>query len=71
MVHDRDYGLTEELIDATGIGLPGTLFRMKFQDCQCAAAPSAADFRCTVEDASDENGTVLDPATISCTVTIP
>ena len=71
VVHDRDYGLTEELIDATGTGLPGTLFMMQFSDCQGATPPTAADFRCTVEDASDESGNVLDPATISCAVTVP
>jgi cysteine-rich repeat protein len=74
VVHDRDYGLTEELIDTAGTGFPGdpgALFQMNFQDCQGATPPLATDFTCTVEDASDEIGNVLDPSTISCTVTIP
>ncbi len=74
VVHDRDYGLTEELLDAAGTGLPadpGALFQMTFQDCQGTTPPAATDFQCAVEDASDENGNVVDPATISCTVTIP
>ena len=71
VVHDRDYGFTEELIDATGIGLPTTLLHATFETCQCTPAPGAADFRCTVTDASDEFGNVIDPGTITCAVTIP
>jgi hypothetical protein len=74
VVHDQDYGLTEELLDANGTGLPASpnaLFQITFEDCQGAPPPTAADFRCTVKDASDENGAVLDPTTMSCVVTIP
>jgi cysteine-rich repeat protein len=72
--HDRDYGITEEVIDSTGTGLPASpnaLLHLTFKTCQGAPAPTAADFKCTVNDASDENGVVLNPSTMSCTVTIP
>jgi len=69
--HDRDYGITEELIDAVGTGLPTTLLHLDFENCQCATAPTAAAFKCTVVDASDESFNVIDPSTITCTVTIP
>jgi len=72
--HDRDYGITEELIDANGTGLPASpnaALTLTFKTCQGAAVPTAADFTCTVTDASDENANTIDPGTMSCAVTIP
>ena len=52
-------------------GLPATLPTVTFQTCNGAPAPTAGDFTCTVTDASDDLGNVVDPATLSCAVTIP
>ena len=52
-------------------GLPATLTPVTFQTCNGAAAPTAGDFTCTVTDASDDLGNVVDPTTLSCAVTIP
>jgi cysteine-rich repeat protein len=52
-------------------GLPATVTPVTFQTCNGAAAPTAGDFTCTVTDASDDLGNVVDPATLSCAVTIP
>jgi len=72
--HDRDYGITEELLDNNGTGLPASpsaALTLNFQTCQGASAPTQADFKCTVTDATDESFNTLDPSTVSCAVTIP
>jgi hypothetical protein len=52
-------------------GLPATLTPVTFQTCDGAAAATAGDFTCTVTDASDDLGNVVDPSTLSCAVTVP
>jgi hypothetical protein len=52
-------------------GLPATLTPVTFQTCNGAAAATAGDFTCTVTDASDDLGNVVDPSTLSCAVTVP
>ena len=72
--HDRDYGVTETLIDGSGTGLPAApnaALTLNFQTCQGAAAPTAGEFACAVFDASDESFNTIDPTTVSCAVTIP
>jgi len=72
--HDRDYGVSEDLVDSNGTGLPtspNTLLQLTFKTCQGAATPTAADFKCTMQDAADESANTLDISTMSCTVTIP
>jgi hypothetical protein len=51
-------------------GLPTTLASVSFQTCDGAPAATAADFTCTVTDASDDLGNVVDPSTLSCAVTV-
>jgi len=50
---------------------PGLLGRAGFTRCMSAAVPVPADFTCTVLDASDSAGNDLDPANITCSVTVP
>jgi hypothetical protein len=52
-------------------GLPATLTPVTFQTCDGAAAATAGDFTCSVTDASDDLGNVVDPSTLSCAVTVP
>ena len=72
--HDRNYGITEDLIDSNGTGLPtspNALLHLVFKTCQGAPAATAGDFTCTVTDAVDESAGNLNPSTMTCTVTIP
>jgi len=72
--HDRNYGITEDLIDSNGTGLPtspNALMHLVFKTCQGAPAATAGDFTCTVSDAVDESANTLNTSTMSCTVTIP
>ena len=71
---DRTYGITEDLIDSAGTGLPtspSALLHLVFKTCQGAPPATAGQFTCTVNDAADESTNPLDPSTMSCTVTIP
>lgn len=64
--NDTDWALTMVVAKGTAI-TPGRLFEVKFQDCADATPPTPADFTCTVFDASDPNGNVLNGVT--CAVT--
>jgi cysteine-rich repeat protein len=66
--NDSDWGLLVTVAGASPF-TPDRLFVVTFDDCQCAPPPSAADFTCTVTDASDQHGDVLDGVT--CFVTSP
>jgi hypothetical protein len=73
---DHDWAVKLELLDATlGQGIPangaGPMLAMTFDGCQGAALPAAAEYKCTITDASDELGTGLDTSTLGCTVTVP
>jgi cysteine-rich repeat protein len=76
--NDLTYELKDALIDSTLTdGIPangaGPMLQVSFNGCQGQALPVAADYsgKCTILDASDENGTSINLSTLSCTVTIP
>jgi hypothetical protein len=52
-------------------GLPSPLAHVAFEPCSGAPAPTSGDFRCIVTDASDPDGNVVDPSTLTCGVTVP
>jgi hypothetical protein len=64
---DLDWELLEAIAGASAI-TPGRLFEITFQDCACAAPPTAGDFTCLVIDASDPLGNPVAPDTITCSV---
>jgi hypothetical protein len=66
-LNDRLYGFSVEAVKVGG--LPATLASVSFLTCDGAA--TAADFTCTVTDASDDLGNVVDRSTLSCAVTVP
>lgn len=68
--NDVGYGVTDAVVKLSG--LPTKIMSLSFANlCQGAPAPSAADFGCTVTDASDTGGNPVDPSTITCSVSIP
>jgi len=67
--NDLGYGFTDNAVKIGG--LPTSLVALTFQTCQGAPAATAADFSCTVTDASDDDGNVVDPSKLTCTVTVP
>src|SRR5262249_43959974 len=74
--NDRTWAVNIALIDGTLFaGSPangaGPMLTATFEGGQGAPLPAAADYRCTITDASDETGTAIDLATVSCTVTVP
>ncbi len=66
-VNDLDYGLRVVITRSSRI-TPGRVFTVDFDSCPGAAAPTAADFRCTVQGCASSFGTV-DGCT--CAVGIP
>jgi cysteine-rich repeat protein len=68
-VNQLGYGFTVEAVKLGG--LPSPLLTLTFQTCQGAPAATATDFTCKVTDASDDLGNVVDPNTVTCTVTVP
>jgi hypothetical protein len=68
-LNDLIYAFSIEVLKLGG--LPSTLTPITFQTCDGAAAATAGDFTCTVTDASDDLGNVVDPSTLSCAVTVP
>ena len=74
--NDRTYALKDALLDATlADGIPangaGPMLQVTFDGCQGQALPVVTDYKCTIIDASDENGASIAVSTLSCTVTIP
>lgn len=67
-VNDFDHALREVIASGSAI-TPGLLFRMNFEACQGAPAPTAGDFTCLVEDASDPDGNTV--TGVTCSVTVP
>jgi cysteine-rich repeat protein len=67
--NDLGYGFTAEPLKLTG--LPNPVLRATYKNCEGASAPVAADFSCTVTDASDDLGNIVDPSAVTCSVTIP
>jgi cysteine-rich repeat protein len=64
------YGFNDEALKLGG--LPATFLHVTFQQlCQGAAPATAADFTCTVNDASDDAGNVVPASQVTCTVTVP
>jgi hypothetical protein len=67
--NDLTWGYSGNAIKLGGLPLP--FLTATFETCQGASAPAASDFSCKVTDASDDNGNSVNPATVTCTVTIP
>jgi cysteine-rich repeat protein len=68
--NDLGYGVKTAVVKIGA--LPAKFATLTFANlCQGAAAPTAADFRCTVEDAADTAGNAVDPSTVTCSVSIP
>jgi cysteine-rich repeat protein len=66
--NDLDHALRE--LVAAGAAFPtGLLFRVHFEDCQAASAPSAGEFTCTVVSASDPDSQPV--GGVTCAVTVP
>jgi cysteine-rich repeat protein len=77
-LHDLSYAFKDPVLDVTFTdGLPangaGPMLQVTFDGCQGTALPVAGDYKCTILDAADELGTIIDPSTpgFFCTVTIP
>jgi len=75
-VNDLTYAMKDPLIDTTfADGIPANggpaMLQVMFNGCQGTSLPAAGDYKCTILDASDEDGTSIDPSTLGCTVTIP
>jgi hypothetical protein len=68
-LNDLLYGFSASAVKIGG--LPTTLASVSFLTCDGAPAATAADFTCTITDASDDLGNVVDPSTLSCAVTVP
>ena len=66
--NDLDYALRMVIVSPSPL-TPGALVAVRFQDCQGANVPTPADFTCTVEDASDPNGSTVPGVT--CAVSAP
>jgi hypothetical protein len=65
--NDFDHALREVIASGSAIA-PGLLFRMNFQACQGAAAPTAGEFTCLVTDAADPLGNTV--GGVTCTVSL-
>ena len=52
-------------------GLPRPFMHAMYKRCEGTTAPATSDFTCTVTDASDNNGNVIDSKSVSCAVTLP
>jgi len=63
---DLDYALREQIAGTANPLTPGRLFTINFLDCQGANPPTAADFTCTVEVATDPLG--LPDQGVTCAV---
>jgi len=68
--NDLDYALRDVLAGTSHPLTPGNLFTVDFFDCvNVAVPPTAADFTCTVEVATDPFG--LPDEGVTCTVSAP
>lgn len=68
--NDLDYSLRSVAFSVDLAPLPaGRLFSVQFDVCPGQTAPTAADFRCFVKDASDASGASV--SGVGCTVSIP
>jgi cysteine-rich repeat protein len=67
-INDKSYAFSANAVKLGG--LPSTFANVIFQSCDGAPAATAGDFTCTVTDASDDNGNVVDKTTLSCAVTL-
>lgn len=67
-INDRAYAFSANAVKLGG--LPSPFANVIFQSCNGAPAATPADFTCTVTDASDDQGNVVDKSTLSCAVTL-
>jgi len=49
----------------------GTFMHVTYKTCHGGNPPTPRDFKCTVTDASDDHGNVVDSGAVSCAVTVP
>jgi hypothetical protein len=68
-LNDLSYAFTANAVKSGG--LPTAFANLVFETCDGASAPTPGDFNCTVTDASDDDGNVVDPSTLTCGVTVP
>jgi cysteine-rich repeat protein len=66
--NDLDHALRQLVASTTNMP-PGRLFRVNFENCQGAPAPTVGEFSCTVLDATDQDGN--DVAGVTCSAVIP
>jgi hypothetical protein len=52
-------------------GLPNPFMHATYKTCQGALVAVSSDFKCTVTDASDAGGNVVESRLVSCLVTLP
>jgi hypothetical protein len=69
VANDEGHAFTAEPIKISGLSKP--FMHATYKTCQGAAAGTVSDFKCTVADASDDQGNVVDSGTVSCVVTVP
>jgi hypothetical protein len=69
-VTDHGYGFGDEAAKSSG-ALPSPFLHVTFQKCVDAADPTPSDFTCEVKDAADDQGNVVLPSQVTCTVTVP
>jgi cysteine-rich repeat protein len=67
-INDLSYAFSANAVRLGG--LPSPFANVIFQTCNGATAATPADFTCTVTDASDDQGNVVDKSTLSCAVTL-
>jgi hypothetical protein len=66
---DLDNALREQIAGTAAPLTPGNLFTINFLNCVGAPTPTAADFSCTVQVATDPLG--LPDEGVTCTVSAP
>jgi cysteine-rich repeat protein len=67
-INDQSYAFSANAVRLGG--LPSPFANVVFETCDGAPAVTAGDFTCTVTDASDDQGNVVDKSTLSCAVTL-
>lgn len=68
--NDLDHALRNVVVGSLGTPISGLLFKIHFESCQGASAPTVGDFTCTMIDASDTSGNII-PSGVTCSVSVP
>jgi cysteine-rich repeat protein len=67
-INDLSYAFSANAVKLGG--LPSPFVNVVFETCNGAPAVTAGEFTCTVTDASDDQGNVVDKTTLGCAVTL-